>query len=85
MRKIIDHAYAEAKRILTERRDDLERLAQGLLEYETLSGEEIQMVLRGEKITRKVVDEPMQDNRRGSVPTATPKPDLPEGLGPVPA
>ena len=85
VRKIIDHAYAEAKRILTERRDDLERLAQGLLEYETLSGEEIQMVLRGEKITRKVVDEPMQDNRRGSVPTATPKPDLPEGLGPVPA
>ncbi len=85
VRKIIDHAYAEAKRILTERRDDLERLAQGLLEYETLSGEEIQMVLRGEKITRKVVDEPMQDNRRGSVPTATPKPDVPEGLGPVPA
>ncbi|WP_298215087.1 ATP-dependent zinc metalloprotease FtsH [Acidocella sp.] len=84
VRRIIDHAYAEAKRILTERKDDLERLARGLLEYETLSGEEIQMVLRGEKIIRKVVDEPMPDNRRGSVPTATPKPELP-GLGPVPA
>ncbi|MGE4482654.1 ATP-dependent zinc metalloprotease FtsH [Acidocella sp.] len=87
VRRIIDHAYAEAKRILTERREDLERLAQGLLEYETLSGDEIQQVLRGEKIIRKVVDEPMQDNnRRGSVPTATPKPDMPGGgLGPVPA
>ncbi|MBU6419635.1 MAG: ATP-dependent zinc metalloprotease FtsH [Proteobacteria bacterium] len=86
VRRIIDHAYAEAKRILTERREDLERLAQGLLEYETLSGDEIQMVLRGEKIVRKVVDEPMQDgNRRGSVPTAAPKPDVPGGLGPVPA
>ncbi len=87
VRRIIDHSYAEAKRILTERRDDLERLAQGLLEYETLSGDEIQMVLRGEKIVRKVVDEPMQDNnnRRGSVPTAAPKPDVPGGLGPVPA
>ncbi|MBU6397912.1 MAG: ATP-dependent zinc metalloprotease FtsH [Rhodospirillales bacterium] len=86
VRRIIDHAYAEAKRILTERREDLERLAQGLLEYETLSGDEIQMVLRGEKITRKVVDEPMPDNnnRRGSVPTAAPKPEAP-GLGPVPA
>ncbi|HTQ69932.1 MAG TPA: ATP-dependent zinc metalloprotease FtsH [Acidocella sp.] len=86
VRRIIDHAYAEAKRILTERRADLESLAQGLLEYETLSGDEIQQVLRGEKIIRKVVDEPMQDsNRRGSVPTATPKPDLPGGLGSVPA
>ncbi len=86
VRRIIDHAYAEAKRILTERSEDLERLAQGLLEYETLSGDEIQMVLRGEKIIRKVVDEPMPDNnnRRGSVPTAVPKPEAP-GLGQVPA
>lgn len=84
MRRFIDHAYSEAKRILTERREDLERLAQGLLEYETLSGDEIQMVLRGEKITRKVVDEPAQDNnnRRGSVPTAT-QPDVPGGMGPA--
>lgn len=84
MRHFIDHAYSEAKRILTERRDDLERLAQGLLEYETLSGDEIQMVLRGEKIVRKVVDEPAPDNnnRRGSVPTAT-QPDTQGGMGPA--
>jgi cell division protease FtsH len=85
VRAFVDHAYAEAKRILTERRDDLEALAKGLLEYETLSGDEIQQVLRGEKIIRKVVDEPMQDNRRSSVPTAAPKPEVPGGLGPVPA
>ena len=77
VRAFVDHAYAEAKRILTERRDDLEALAQGLLEYETLSGDEIQQVLRGERIIRKVVDEPMRDNRRSSVPTSTPKPDFP--------
>jgi len=83
MRAVIDHAYAEAKRILTERRDDLEALAKGLLEYETLSGDEIQMVLRGEKITRKVVDDPMPDQRRASVPTAAPRPDMPGGLAPA--
>ena len=82
---VIDHAYAEAKRILTERRDDLEALAKGLLEYETLSGDEIQQVLRGEKIIRKVVDEPAADRSRASVPTSAPRPDLPGGLGPVPA
>jgi cell division protease FtsH len=83
VRAFVDHAYAEAKRILSERRDDLEALAQGLLEYETLSGDEIQQVLRGEKIIRKVVDEPMRDNRRSSVPTSTPKPEMPGGLGPA--
>jgi cell division protease FtsH len=83
VRAFIDHAYAEAKRILTERREDLERLAKGLLEYETLSGDEIQQVLRGEKIVRKVVDEAMPDNRRASVPTAVPKPELPPGALPA--
>jgi cell division protease FtsH len=85
IKAVIDHAYAEAKRILTERRDDLEALANGLLEYETLSGDEIQQVLRGEKIVRKVVDEPAADRSRASVPTSAPRPDLPGGLGPVPA
>jgi cell division protease FtsH len=85
IKRVIDHAYAEAKRILTERRVDLESLAKGLLEYETLSGDEIQAVLRGEKITRKVNDDPMPDQRRASVPTSSPRPDMPGGMGPVPA
>ncbi len=85
VKRIIGHAYSEAKRILTERLNDLHALARGLLEYETLSGEEIRMVLRGEKIIRKVIDEPSPD-RRGSVPVAQ-KPDIPKtgGLGPIPA
>jgi cell division protease FtsH len=83
VRSIIDHAYAEAKRILTERRADLEALAKGLLEYETLSGDEIEAVIRGEKIIRKVVDEPM-DQRRASVPNAAPpRPDV-SGILPAP-
>ncbi|MDE8349471.1 MAG: ATP-dependent zinc metalloprotease FtsH [Acidocella sp.] len=84
IKTIIDHAYSEARRILTERLADLHALAKGLLEYETLSGDEIRMVINGEKIIRKVVDEPMPDQRRASVPTATPRPDMP-GMGPVPA
>jgi cell division protease FtsH len=86
IKTIIDHAYAEAKRILTERLADLHALAKGLLEYETLSGDEIRMVINGEKIIRKVVDEPMPDQRRASVPNASAKPDIsPGGMGPLPA
>ena len=37
-----------AKQILEERREEWERLAQGLLEYETLTGDEIKRVMAGE-------------------------------------
>ncbi len=52
VRRIIDEGYETAKRILTERREDLERLAQGLLEYETLTGNEITRVIAGEPLNR---------------------------------
>ena len=53
VRKLIDTALNEARRILTERLDDLHTLAQSLLEYETLSGEEITGVLKGVKPKRE--------------------------------
>jgi cell division protease FtsH len=82
---IIDTAYARARHILTEHIDQLHLLAQGLLEYETLSGDEIRTVIRGEKVVRKVVDEPAPESRRASVPTSS-RPAAPPagGLGPAP-
>ncbi|HEU0223231.1 MAG TPA: ATP-dependent zinc metalloprotease FtsH, partial [Paracoccaceae bacterium] len=52
VRRIVDEGYESAKRILVEKRDDLERLAKGLLEYETLTGDEILKVVRGEPLDR---------------------------------
>ncbi len=48
VKRIIDEGYALAWKILEENNEEFERLAQGLLEYETLTGEEIQRVIRGE-------------------------------------
>ena len=48
VRQFIQDGYDTAFRILTEKNDEWERLAQGLLEYETLTGEEIQRVMKGE-------------------------------------
>ncbi len=86
VKAIIDAAYHRARQILTENLDELHRLAAGLLEYETLSGDEIRQVLRGEKVIRKVVDEPAPEGRRASVPTAGPRPLPPTagGLGAAP-
>jgi len=52
VRDLVNEGYETAKRILTEHREDLENLAQGLLEYETLTGPEIGRVMRGEPIGR---------------------------------
>ena len=52
VRRIIDEGYETAKRILIEKADDLKRLAEGLLEYETLTGPEIMKVINGEPLRR---------------------------------
>ncbi len=50
VKRLIDEGYQTARRILIERNDEWERLAQGLLEYETLTGDEIKKVMAGEKL-----------------------------------
>ena len=69
IRGIIDGAYARATKILTEKMDELHLLAKGLLEHETLSGDEIRQVIKGEPVVRNRPDEPVNQGR-GSVPTA---------------
>ncbi|GAA5543421.1 ATP-dependent metallopeptidase FtsH/Yme1/Tma family protein [Ochrobactrum soli] len=52
VRRLIDEAYAEATRILTKKKKDWIALAEGLLEYETLSGDEIKELIAGNKPSR---------------------------------
>jgi cell division protease FtsH len=87
VRRIVDEAEGEARRILTERLEDLHRLAKALLELETLGADEVQRVLRGETIERPPVDEPPKSGpsesagkrpARGSVPTSRPGGIAPE-------
>jgi cell division protease FtsH len=50
VKRLIDEGYQTARKILIERQEDWERLAKGLLEYETLTGDEIRKVIAGEKL-----------------------------------
>ena len=45
VKKIVDKGYERARKILTEKIDDLHKLAKALLTYETLSGEEIENLI----------------------------------------
>lgn len=47
VKRFIDEGYDRAYKILSENEEEFERLAQGLLEYETLTGEEIKRVIAG--------------------------------------
>ncbi len=86
IRRLVEEGYRQATRILTEKRADLEMLAKGLLEYETLTGEEIQDLLKGKKPNRESVLEPATP-RTSAVPPAgkpRPRPDPDAGLEPQP-
>jgi cell division protease FtsH len=86
VKRLISTAYEEARKILTEKRDEFERLAQALLEYETLTGDEIKEVIAGRKPVRDSEDSPPPP-RGTAVPTAgrgkrKPSPDA--GMEPQP-
>ncbi len=50
IRKIIDGCYKHAREILEEHRDELVKIATALIEYETLTSEQIERVIKGESI-----------------------------------
>ncbi|MGA7938643.1 MAG: ATP-dependent zinc metalloprotease FtsH, partial [Bradyrhizobium sp.] len=82
IRRFVEEGYNQATKILTEKRADLEALAKGLLEYETLTGDEIMDLLKGKKPNRESVLEPTTP-RASAVPPAgkpRPRPDPDPGL-----
>jgi cell division protease FtsH len=69
--KLITEGEATAKKILGRKKSDLHSVAAALLEFETLSGEDVKKLLRGEKITRDDPDEKKKAQKpASSVPTA---------------
>ena len=69
VRRLIDEAYTEAKRILTKYKKEWIAIAEGLLEYETLSGDEIKQLMAGEKPSRDLGDD-TPPSRGSTVPKA---------------
>jgi cell division protease FtsH len=70
IRKVVEDGYERAKHLLDEHRAQLESLAQALLEYETLSGDEIKKVIAGETIDRGGSKGPTVPTAGSSIPKA---------------
>jgi cell division protease FtsH len=84
IRRVVDEGEQTARDILTARLDELHALAKGLLEYETLSADEIRRIIKGERIVREATANPAPEEpprpRRSSVPPS----GRPSGLEPEP-
>ncbi|MFZ0763684.1 MAG: ATP-dependent zinc metalloprotease FtsH, partial [Bradyrhizobium sp.] len=74
IRRFVEEGYNQATKILTEKRADLEALAKGLLEYETLTGDEIMDLLKGKKPNRESVLEPTTPRASAVPPAGKPRP-----------
>ncbi|MGR3541347.1 MAG: ATP-dependent zinc metalloprotease FtsH, partial [Hasllibacter sp.] len=81
VKQIVDEGYERAKDILTEKMDDLHRLANGLLEYETLTGPEIQRVIDGEPLGRDDDGDTPPASGSGGKPSVVSIPKTGKGVG----
>ncbi len=81
IRGLVEDGEAVARQILEEHLDELHLISKGLLEYETLSGDEVQQLLDGGQIDRPDSDDDSADHARSSVPSSgtAGKKDRPKG------
>jgi cell division protease FtsH len=68
VRRIVEEAHARATKILQDYRDELDKLAQALLEYETLSGDEVKKIIAGEELNRDSLSAKKPVKVRSSIP-----------------
>ena len=91
VRRIVDDAYADTRRIINENRVQLEQVAEALLKYETLSGEEVRAILAGQTLDRPTVADLIaaeQERSAQAVPVARPVQQPPDEEGdnpPIPS
>ena len=83
VRKLVEEGYEKAKQICQDKMDDLHTIAKGLLEYETLSGDEIIGLLKGDAPHRPQDDKTPQSGGPASPfpTTGTPGVGGPEPQG----
>ena len=64
---MVDEGYNQARKILTEKIDDLHKVAKALLTYETLTGEEIENIINKNLYPKdKIIENPDENDDKNS-------------------
>ena len=66
IRKLVDEGYNKAKQILTDKIEDLHKIAKALLTYETLTGEEIENIINKNTYPTNKEDLKSDENEKSS-------------------
>jgi cell division protease FtsH len=69
VRRIVTKGEAKARVVLTAHRTELEAITQALMEFETINGEEVKALMRGEKIMRTPDDDGSVETVSSAVPS----------------
>ena len=77
VRQLLDDAETRAREILMEHKETLHRLKDALLEYETLSGEEVKIIVEGGTINRDDDTKPTPPRSGLAMPKIGKKPQAP--------
>ncbi|MDX9911538.1 MAG: ATP-dependent zinc metalloprotease FtsH [Phycisphaerales bacterium] len=94
IRRLVDDAYVDAKQLLEANWDKVVAVAEALLKYETLSGDDVARLIRGQTLTKPTVAELLRAEAArkapGDVvptprPVTPPDPEPPAGAMPTPA
>jgi cell division protease FtsH len=91
VRRFVDEAYSDAKRLIDENWEKVVAVAEALLKYETLGADEVGKLLRGEPLTKPTISDLLAAEARKEAqvnapkPTSTPGPEMPPGAMPRPA
>lgn len=81
VRHILDESYARVRVVLTERRKELDLLAEALTKYEVLDADEVRRVIKGEKLP-KLTSDPNRPIKQSGLKAPTGLGELPpSGLG----
>ena len=92
VKKLIDALYEETRGILEANREKIDAVARALIKYETLDADDIDRIMRGDKLTKPTVSDLLSQEKdrtpqRQTVIAPAPTPDGPDvslGGGPLP-
>ncbi len=93
VRRLVDESYRDADRVLKDHWASVERVAEALLKYETLSSDEVHALMRGEELDKPSVRDLLAQeakkvaagSKSGPKPKTTPDEDSPPDVLPSPA
>ena len=86
----MDEAYGDATRMLEEHWDRVVAVAEALLKHETLVGDDVHRLIRGETLNKPTVADLLAGKKQDAVPPAPPvagggeDPEIPPGALPTP-